>query len=472
MSENHTTNFPNQLQNDLEEMASAQQLIQEAVTTTDSLREKLEGIVEHTQEKNLLFEDLLQQNLELLNQIQDAQLDEVKSQLEENLLSFQQEYFQQQQDKNQELVSDLKSVVVVLNSLYEQGENLPAELSLFRNSFTERTKEFNEAIDGVNKTIHNDVMTLNDNQIKFNRDIEQLKENYAKSTSLNTKLLWGLVGGVAVILLFSLILLFKGDGNRAAASQVDDTSELRSKLGLPDNEEEKAENKEDPEELSMLPKNLEPSPAETLESPPILDNSTENVDPPPEDSGSPPETASVPPSESEEEKEEEPIEGMPLPEDAKRIISARANYAVTYLQRKSFSRLALKYFHPEKGIHFYPFGLRAKGYSFTNQEMESVMDNQDEFHWGEIEGNHTVLSFSNYYDKYIFDEDFTDGSQINYNELYASGKSGLSFSQIEEKYPTCIFTEYNKSGKSLILVFEKPEGRKSWYISAIIHNHQ
>jgi hypothetical protein len=474
MSENNITDRPNPVQQDREEMAHAQQLLQEAVSSTDALREQVDQMTVQAESQSQAFERLLQEQLDRLHELEGEDLPEFRSEMEEMLLSFQQDYLTAQKQSGEALSSQIKAVLTTLTILHEHGQNMPAELALMRKSFLENAQNTNANIDAVRRTVHNDVTTLNENQLKFNSDVELLKDRFKKTNEFHTRLLFGLSGGLLLVLILCVFLLFKGGNSSTAARQVDDTEELRSKLGLGENVGEKG-----------AEENTETTLDET--SDPLPDKGTNNQlsTPSPEEKASP-QMASSEISEPEEEEvatpkgpateegntepeeEDEPI--MPLPKEAERIISARAGYAVTYFRRQSFDRLANKYFHPNKGVRFYPNGLNVEGYAFTRSNVVEAVKDDTPIRWGDINGTPIEMSFQDYYEKYIYDLDYEKESLVNYNELYASGKSGLSFSQIEERFPGCVFADYYKQGKSLILVFEKAEGRKSWYISAVIHN--
>jgi hypothetical protein len=468
MSENNITDRPNPAQQDLEEMANTHILLQEAVTTTDALREQVDQMTAQAESQSRAFETLLQEQLDRLSELDGEDLPELRSEMEEMLLSFQQDYLTTQKKSGEALSSQLKAVLVTLTSLHEHGRNMPAELALMREAFVDNSKNTNANIDAVRRIVHNDVTTLNENQLKFNGDAELLKEQFKKTNDLQNKLLFGLAGGLLVVLILCVLLLFKGNNSSTATRQVDNTEELRSKLGL--GEQENRENTE-----PTLDETSEPLPDKGADNQFSHNNTPEEASPQiasnevtaPDSEDTTPKGPAI---EEDNTAPEEEALIMPLPKDAERIISARAGYAVTYLRRQSFDRLANKYFHPDKGVRFYPYGLNAEGYAFKRSNIAEAVKDDTQFRWGDNNGTPIEMSFQDYYEKYVYDLDYEKESLVNYNELYASGKSGLSFSQIEERFPGCIFADFYKQGKSLILVFEKAEGRKSWYISAIIHN--
>lgn len=160
------------------------------------------------------------------------------------------------------------------------------------------------------------------------------------------------------------------------------------------------------------------------------------------------------------------------PEKAKKIIKLRSEYVLTYFRRATFDRLAAKYIHPEKGVHFYPTGLKADGNAFTAKSFKNVMFNPVKYDWGNITADGTPFkaNFVKYYKTYIYDEDFLTASSLRFNEISFPGEFELSAAAIAHRFPGCIFTEYRKGASSLVLVFEQIAGPGVWYLVAVIHN--
>lgn len=190
----------------------------------------------------------------------------------------------------------------------------------------------------------------------------------------------------------------------------------------------------------------------------------------------PPETATA--GEQPTAAASQPAQAKPAPaklmtpEHAERAIKARSKYAMTYFQRANFERLAEKYIHPEKGIHFYPAGLKASGKALPVQSLKNAMFNPVKYDWGKVSATEPsiVSGFINYYKTYIYDQDFLSASDVRFNEIAFSGKFGLSANAIAAKHPDCVFAEFRKNDKSLVLIFEQFEGPGLWYLVGAIHN--
>jgi len=154
------------------------------------------------------------------------------------------------------------------------------------------------------------------------------------------------------------------------------------------------------------------------------------------------------------------------------IIKTRAGYALTYLKRKNFERLGEKYFHPEKGVHFYPYGLKANGQAFTSKNAGTLLQISGTQDWGVVQsgGSPIKMSFDEYYRNYVYDQDYSSTNSVLVNEISFAGNTGLSGRAIAGKYPDCAFVEYQANGKSLVLVFERFGGPNMWYLVGVIHN--
>lgn len=156
---------------------------------------------------------------------------------------------------------------------------------------------------------------------------------------------------------------------------------------------------------------------------------------------------------------------------ARKQIEPRDEYALTYLKQKNFGRLAQKYIHPEKGVYLLPFGLAVPGKVFSPEMMKEAFSSPARHRWGTVGSTALETDFQTYYSNYIFDEDFTQGAEKHFNEVHCPGQSGLSAPQIARRFPDCIFVEFCKSGKSLVLVYERLQNGLDWGLLALIHNH-
>ncbi len=162
--------------------------------------------------------------------------------------------------------------------------------------------------------------------------------------------------------------------------------------------------------------------------------------------------------------------GLMPAKSAEKLIKDRSGFALTYLKHANFARLAAKYIHPEKGVRFFPMGLGVSGKSFSAQVLPDAMRAPALYTWTDATGQHAVeATFSDYYKKYVYDQDFLSATQIRFNSIAFPGKHGLSAAGIANQFPGCIFVEYQKNGKSLVLVFERYDGPGAWYLVGVVH---
>jgi hypothetical protein len=423
MSENNIKDLMGRINKDLDEIENAQATVQEAAAATKKLKQNVEKLMANANEKNKQFDELLEQNLSLLTQIKGVKLDGVKSEMEKSLKSFQKQYLGEQEQLKEVVKDDLSKMLSAISVIKESSDQLTTELSILRIAFLEKTKDINDSIQNGNQSLHSGINQLNQSQEKFDAN---LGENTKKIKILSN---WFWVTGAVllVILVMCSFILINGINLASNTDFSESTNSPALENQIP--EETKGENNSDNNESS---------------SGPVSQN-----------------------NQSQEILEE--IDLLP-PQEAERLISARAGYALTYIKRKNFARLAQKYFHPEKGVHFYPKGFQAQGRNFSNEEMTNINQNPSEFAWGQVDGSPLQMDFNEYYQQYIFDEDYTSGSEQKYNELDVVGGSSLSIAQIAQRYPNGVFAVYSKAGKSLILIFENVDGGNIWYLSGVVHN--
>ena len=140
---------------------------------------------------------------------------------------------------------------------------------------------------------------------------------------------------------------------------------------------------------------------------------------------------------------------------------------------------ALKEFiHPEKGLRFsaYPYVDPEEDIVISKDELVDKFSSDEEYVWGNYDGKGTPieLSFSDYYDEFIYDENFLEAPIIGRNRVVSSGNT---IDNVEEAYEEADFLEFYFDGfneeyagadwRSLKLVFEKDGNTR--YLVGIIH---
>lgn len=140
---------------------------------------------------------------------------------------------------------------------------------------------------------------------------------------------------------------------------------------------------------------------------------------------------------------------------------------------------ALKaYAHPERGILFSPYGHidTETALVFKADELPAFDDGMVRT-WGAYDGSGAPieLTFAEYFDKFLFNHDYTAAEQIGRNEILGQGNTIVNIADV---FPGSTTFDYYFSGfnpefegmdwSSLILVLEQHEG--AWYVSAVVHS--
>lgn len=147
------------------------------------------------------------------------------------------------------------------------------------------------------------------------------------------------------------------------------------------------------------------------------------------------------------------------------------------LKDKDFPRLAA-YVHPTEGVRFSPYG-------YVNTETDVIMQasivqnafvEDDILVWGSYDGSGQSidLSFTKYYEKFIYDHDFVNADQVGYNTIIGTGNT---VNNATEVYGDSYIAEYHFKGtaannymdwSSLRIVLI--EYNRDWVVVGIIHD--
>jgi hypothetical protein len=170
--------------------------------------------------------------------------------------------------------------------------------------------------------------------------------------------------------------------------------------------------------------------------------------------------------------------GIIEPDLAREIIKETADEVINAVSIKDFETLS-SFVHPEEGVRFTPYTnvSMESDIVFNKEEIRNFFTDQDTYLWGSFDGtgDEIRLTPGEYYERFIYSEDFLNAEQIGYSEVLSSGN--MIENQFEV-YENAIIVEYYFPGfnpdyagmdwKSLRLVFQKCED--SWKLTGIIHN--
>ncbi len=166
------------------------------------------------------------------------------------------------------------------------------------------------------------------------------------------------------------------------------------------------------------------------------------------------------------------------PELAKGIIEVRAKDLLKAIEDKDAEKIS-EYVHPVKGVRFTPYTTVSieSDRVFNKVDIVKFFEDENSYEWGYYDGSgfEIILTPSQYYENFIYSEDFMNAPEVGYNEVLSFGN--MIENQFEV-YESPIVVEYyipeinpefdGLDWQSLRLVFEEFEG--SWLLVGIIHN--
>ncbi|NSL52785.1 hypothetical protein HR057_13595 [Bacillus sp. P2(2020)] len=161
----------------------------------------------------------------------------------------------------------------------------------------------------------------------------------------------------------------------------------------------------------------------------------------------------------------------------KKVLSA-ALAIVEALKAKDMDRLAM-YAHPDKGVRFSPYGHvdPSSDIVFAKDELPSLMESSRMYQFGTFDGSGEpiMMTFGDYFQKFVYDVDFANPHMIGNNIVIGKGNT---LENIHEVYPNGVFVEFHFTGfdkqyngmdwKSLRLVFE--QDGDIWRLVGIVHD--
>lgn len=158
-------------------------------------------------------------------------------------------------------------------------------------------------------------------------------------------------------------------------------------------------------------------------------------------------------------------------------LEAAAELVITALAAKDMQGLA-DLVHPEMGVRFSPYAyVQEEQLVFTPDQLPGLFESDGVYTWGAYDGTGQPidLTFSAYFDEFVYSADFVHAEETAVNERLGDGNT---INNISEFYPESAFVEYHFSGfdpqydgldwQSLRLVFKQEGGQ--WYLIGIVHD--
>ena len=147
--------------------------------------------------------------------------------------------------------------------------------------------------------------------------------------------------------------------------------------------------------------------------------------------------------------------------------------AIGFLANRDLNHLA-SLVHPKKGLRFSPYELvDDKSVVLTRRQLRTALNNKKIYNWGQYDGSgeKIELTFSDYYDQFVYNVDFLNAPGLDFNSTNGVGNLTNNMRQF---YPNGNWIEYHFPAQyqkndwySLWLVFENYNNK--WYLVAIVH---
>jgi hypothetical protein len=165
------------------------------------------------------------------------------------------------------------------------------------------------------------------------------------------------------------------------------------------------------------------------------------------------------------------------PSDPQQQVRALADQVVQAFKDRNLQSMAILV-HPGNGLRFSPYSyVRPEDLTFRAVELPDMLEEPAIYEWGFDAGSGEAIKmpFTDYFNRYVYDQDYASAPQVSINERLGPGSS---IDNAAEFYPGSIVVEYHFPGfdqqyqgldwRSLRLVFEDYMGR--WVLSGVIHD--
>ena len=154
-----------------------------------------------------------------------------------------------------------------------------------------------------------------------------------------------------------------------------------------------------------------------------------------------------------------------------------AQSTVALIKSGSYDKLA-ELVHPKDGVYFVPYSYVdfSSNMHFTAEQVAAFSTDETVYLWGYTDGEGAPINLTpkQYFEKYVFNQDYTAAPIIGHNYIT---KTGNSIENVQEAFPDCQFVDFHFPGFdpqvggmdwcTLRLVFREYEG--VYKIVAIIH---
>ncbi|OEH91560.1 hypothetical protein [Bacillus solimangrovi] len=163
--------------------------------------------------------------------------------------------------------------------------------------------------------------------------------------------------------------------------------------------------------------------------------------------------------------------------DIETELTNEAMKVITALKNKNMEELST-YVHPVKGLLFSPYSfIDTNTLVFKKDEIPPLLYDVNKYVWGLEHGSGLPinLTFSQYFERFVFDKDYTISSEVTFDQDVQRGNMNKN---IKEMYSDAHVVEYYHEGtgdnkefswSSLNVVFQK-DAENRWRLVALVHD--
>ena len=118
------------------------------------------------------------------------------------------------------------------------------------------------------------------------------------------------------------------------------------------------------------------------------------------------------------------IQVNPEKTNLQQVITDRANDAILELKNRDMVKLSALV-HPDEGIRFSPYSYVdvKNDIIIPATRLKNIFDDETKYTWGTYDGSGEPieLNFTEYFKRFIYDQDFANAEEMGYNKIIGRG---------------------------------------------------
>ncbi len=141
--------------------------------------------------------------------------------------------------------------------------------------------------------------------------------------------------------------------------------------------------------------------------------------------------------------------------------------ALDFIKTGSYDKLA-EMVHPDDGVYFVPYSYvnLDDNMHFTAEQTANFATDETSYLWGYTDGEGAPINLSpkQYFEKYVYNEDYESAPIISRNYIV---RTGNSIENVQEVFPDCQFVDFHFPG------FDEQVGGMDWCtLRLVFHEYE